>query len=225
MRSLFTLIALSLCLTASASELRTAPAPQGVDLKHDFEVAARIPGGQWKNLDTYMMQVDEVKGARHNARKVSVAKFEFSGTVELRIISKTQHIISYQVRPLSYRIPAKQQCDTLQIFINRPRYLSVEVNGDIYNNLHIFADTLMNKPKAKKKDLIYFGPGIHDFHGDSIAVASGKTVFLDQEPSSKAGSRSTMLTTCASWATASSCPGITKASWSAIRRTSSSTGH
>ena len=180
MKSLFTLIAFSLCLTASASELRTTPAPQGVDLKHDFEVAARIPGGQWKNLDTYMMQVDEVKGARHNARKVSVAKFEFSGTVELRIISKTQHIISYQVRPLSYRIPAKQQCDTLQIFIDRPRYLSVEVNGDIYNNLHIFADTLMNKPKAKKKDLIYFGPGIHDFHGDSIAVASGKTVFLDQ---------------------------------------------
>jgi len=154
MKTLFTFISLFLCLTASASELRTAPAPQGADLKHDFEVAARIPGGQWKPLDTYLMQVDEVKGARHNVRKVSGAKFEFSGTVELRVISKTQHINSYQVRPLSYRIPV--------------------------NNLHIFADTLMNKPKAKKRDLIYFGPGIHDFHGDSIAVASGKTVFLDQ---------------------------------------------
>ena len=31
----------------------------------------------------------------------------------------------------------------------------------------------------KKKDLMYFGPGVHDFKGDSIHIPSGKTVFID----------------------------------------------
>lgn len=32
----------------------------------------------------------------------------------------------------------------------------------------------------RKRDLIYFGPGIHDLNGDSLSVPSGKTVFIDR---------------------------------------------
>ena len=48
--------------------------------------------------------------------------------------------------------------------LDRPRNLSVEVNGDIFHNLHLFANAIdVNKPKNVKKDksLIYFGPGVH----------------------------------------------------------------
>ena len=48
------------------------------------------------------------------------------------------------------------------------------------HNLHLFANPIdENKPrKLKDKNLIYFGPGIHTFPGDTLNVPSGKTVYV-----------------------------------------------
>ncbi len=170
---------LSLLSLQAKDQLRIAPAPQGVALKQDFAVSARVGGGPWQPIDTYLMRVDEVTGARHNVREVSVARLEFTGTVELQVTSLAQPIDSFRIRPLSYGIRATRDGNTLRFTLDRPRYLSVEINGRIYDNLHIFADSVMDKPKVSRRDLIYFGPGYHDFHGDSIAVPSGKTVYID----------------------------------------------
>ncbi len=183
---------LSLCLIALVSvakgnkatpqdRLVIAQAPTGIELKHDFEVKARVNGGEWQDVDTYAFKVDRVANAKHNVEITSVAKFEFEGKVEIQVKSIAQDIKSYKIRPCSYGIEAKQEGNTLTFSLDRPRYLSVEVNGNIYQNLQIFADNVLEKPKVKKKkDLMYFGPGIHDFGGDSIAIPSGKTVFIDQ---------------------------------------------
>lgn len=176
------LTTLALCLialsVAAKDRLVVAKAPAGIELKHDFEVKARINGGEWKDIDTYAFKVDRVANTRHNAEITSVAKFEFEGKVEIQVKSIAQDIKSYKIRPNSYGIKAAQEGNTLTFSLDRPRYLSVEVNGNIYQNLQIFADNVLDKPKVKKKDLLYFGPGIHDFKGDSIHVASGKTVFI-----------------------------------------------
>ncbi len=186
-----TFITLSLCLLTLASQgkgkqatnkerLVTAKAPTGIDLKHDFEVKARIAGGEWQDIDTYAFKVDRVANAKHNTEITSVAKFEFEGKVEIQVKSIAQDIKTYKIRPNSYGIEAKQEGNTLTFSLDRPRYLSVEVNGNIYQNLQIFADNVLEKPKVKKKkDLMYFGPGVHDFKGDSIHIASGKTVYID----------------------------------------------
>ena len=168
-------------VTMSAkSRLVTAKAPAGIELKHDFEVQVRTAGGDWQPVDTYAFRVDRVAQARHNVEVTSVARFEFEGKVEIQVKS-LQDIRSYRVRPTSYGIAARQDGNTLTFSLDRPRYLSVEVNGNIYQNLHLFADSIMEKPKVRRKrDLMYFGPGVHDFGGDSIAVPSGKTVFIDQ---------------------------------------------
>lgn len=168
-------------VTMSArSRLVTAKAPAGIELKHDFEVQVRTDGGDWQPVDTYAFRVDRVAQARHNVEVTSVARFEFEGKVEIQVKSH-QDIRSYRVRPTSYGIAARQEGNTLTFSLDRPRYLSVEVNGNIYQNLQLFADSIMEKPKVRRKrDLMYFGPGVHDFGGDSIAVPSGKTVFIDQ---------------------------------------------
>ena len=166
--------------TAANNSLVIAKAPAGIELKKDFEVKARTTGGEWKDIDTYAFKVDRVADAKHNAEITSVAKFEFEGKVEIQVKSIAQDIKSYKIRPNSYGIEAKQESNTLTFTLDRPRYLSVEINGNIYQNLQIFADNILEKPKVKKKkDLMYFGPGIHDFKGDSIHIASGKTVFID----------------------------------------------
>lgn len=179
---LSTLILGLLALTSFAKDkLIVAPAPMGIELKHDFEVKARIHGGEWQDVSTYAFKVDRVANAKHNVEITSVAKFEFEGKVEIQVKSIAQDIKSYKIRPNSYGITAIQEGNTLTFSLDRPRYLSVEINGNIYQNLQIFADNVLEKPKVKKKkDLIYFGPGIHDFKGDSIHIASGKTVFIDK---------------------------------------------
>lgn len=182
MNRFFTTMALCLAmLSVSASDrLVTAKAPIGIELKHDFEVKARTPNGEWKSIDTYAFKVDRVADAKHNVEITSVAKFEFDGKVEVQVKSIAQDIKTFKVRPDSYGIKAKQEGNTLTFSLDRPRYISVEINGNIYQNLQLFADNILEKPKVKKKkDLMYFGPGVHDFKGDSIHIPSGKTVFID----------------------------------------------
>ena len=178
------LTALALCFIAlsitAKDRLKIAQVPTGIELKHDFEVKARIAGGNWQDVSTYAFKVDRVANAKHNVEVTSVAKLEFEGKVEIQVKSMAQDIKSYQIRPNSYGIQAVQDGNTLTFSLDRPRYLSVEINGNIYQNLQIFADNVLEKPQVKrKKDLMYFGPGIHDFKGDSIHIASGKTVFID----------------------------------------------
>lgn len=177
-------ITMALCLAtlsvSAADRLVTAKAPVGIELKHDFEVKARTPNGEWQSIDTYAFKVDRVADAKHNVEITSVAKFEFDGKVEVQVKSIAQDIRSFKVRPDSYGIKAKQEGNTLTFSLDRPRYISVEINGNIYQNLQLFADNILEKPKVKKKkDLMYFGPGVHDFKGDSIRIPSGKTVFID----------------------------------------------
>ena len=182
MNRFFTTMAFCLAtLSVSAADrLVTAKAPVGIELKHDFEVTARTPNGEWKSIDTYAFKVDRVADAKHNVEITSVAKFEFDGKVEVQVKSIAQDIRSFKVRPDSYGIKAKQEGNTLTFSLDRPRYISVEINGNIYQNLQLFADNILEKPKVKKKkDLMYFGPGVHDFKGDSIHIPSGKTVFID----------------------------------------------
>lgn len=182
MNRFFTTMALCLAMlsVSAADRLVTAKAPVGIELKHDFEVKARTPNGEWKSVDTYAFKVDRVADAKHNVEITSVAKFEFEGKVEVQVKSIAQDIMSFKVRPDSYGIKAKQEGNTLTFSLDRPRYISVEINGNIYQNLQLFADNILEKPKVKKKkDLMYFGPGVHDFKGDSIHISSGKTVFID----------------------------------------------
>ena len=181
MSRILTILALCLITLSMAAKDRlvVAKVPAGIELKHDFEVKARIAGSEWKDIDTYAFRVDRVANAKHNQEITSVAKFEFEGKVEIQVKSIAQDIKSYKIRPNSYGIKAAQEGNTLTFSLDRPRYLSVEINGNIYQNLQIFADNVLEKPKVKKKDLMYFGSGIHDFKGDSIHIPSGKTVFID----------------------------------------------
>ena len=181
MNRLFTIMALSLAtLSMSAADrLITSKAPTGIELKHDFEVKARTASGEWRSIDTYAFKVDRVANAKHNVELTSVAKFEFDGKIEVQVKSLAQDIKSFKIRPNSYGIKAVQDGNTLTFKLDRPRYISVEINGNIYQNLQLFADNIIEKPKVKKKNLMYFGPGVHDFKGDSIHIPSGKTVFID----------------------------------------------
>ena len=164
----------------SQAQLTTYPAPKDAELMNDFSVKVRQNGKDWKSVDTYLVQVDEVQGNNHNVENASMSYFDFSGEVEVSVTFNHGTIQTGRIRPLSYGIAPSIDGNTMTFKLDRPRNLSVEVNGDIFHNLHLFANPIdENKPrKLKDKNLIYFGPGIHTFPGDTLNVPSGKTVYI-----------------------------------------------
>ena len=177
------LSALWICVltgTVTGAKVEVAGAPQGISLNNDFTVKVRPEGkSKWVLVPTYLVKVDEVRETKHHVEHASMATFDFSEKVEIAVTYNKGEIDSARVRPLSYDIPFTIEGNTLQFSLEKSANLSVEVNGDIFHNLHLFANPLDTfKVDKKNPDLIYFGPGIHRFEGGEFRIPSGKTVYV-----------------------------------------------
>lgn len=169
----------------AAATVVTYPAPAEAELNKTFSVEVRQSGTEdWLPVDVYAVKVDETIIGKHNVRTVSMAYFDFDGKVDVRVISNGIPVNEARVRPLSYSIPLEIKGNTLSFSLDCPRNLSVEVNGEIFNNLQLFANPLdENAPDAKqlrklKKDkkFHYFGPGYHKL--DTLNLGSGETMYV-----------------------------------------------
>ncbi|WP_218973084.1 glycosyl hydrolase family 28 protein [Labilibaculum manganireducens] len=177
--TLFMVSTISIKPAYSIDSLLVYPAPEGAILNNNFTVSVRIPGKEWQEISSYLVKVDEVKEANHHVENASMSYFDFSGEVEVAVTFNKGTIHSGRVRPLSYGIESQITGNTLLFKLNSPQNLSVEVNGDIFHNLHLFANPIDEFiPNKEDSNLIYFGPGIHRIKGGKLKVASGKTVYL-----------------------------------------------
>lgn len=177
------LSALWICVltgTVTGAKVEVAGAPQGISLNNDFAVKIRpAEKTKWVIVPTYLVKVDEVRETKHHVEHASMATFDFSEKVGIAVTYNKGKIDSARVRPLSYDIPFTIEGNTLQFSLEKPANLSVEVNGDIFHNLHLFANPLDTFEIDKKNpDLIYFGPGIHHVEGGEFRIPSGKTVYV-----------------------------------------------
>lgn len=176
---LFLLLIFSVSLSAS-DKLVVYSAPQGALLHNDFSVKVRQPGKEWQIVPNYLIKVDEVRGTNHHVEEASMAYFDFSGKVEVSVTFNNGPVRKAQIRPLSYGIEPTVKSNTLTFTLDQPRNLSVEVNGDIFHNLHLFANPIMeNVPDKNDPDVIFFGPGIHAFDNAQFEVPSNKIVYID----------------------------------------------
>lgn len=159
--------------------LKAYTAPAGMVQNTDFTVKVRIPGQPWQDLPEYLVKVDQVTGAKHKEENASMSYFDFSGAVEVAVTMNKGTVGTARIRPLSYGIKHEVKGNTIMFTLVKPANLSVEVNGDIFHNLHLFANPIDDfVPNAKDTNLLYFGPGIHDIPGGKLKVPSGKTVYI-----------------------------------------------
>jgi hypothetical protein len=164
----------------SENKLVIYPAPAGAELNGDFTVNVRQSGQEWKTIPAYILNVDEVRDGKHQVEHASMSYFDFSGEVEVSVRFNRGDIQTARMRPLSYGVVPEVKGNTLTFRLDRPNNLSVEVNGDIFHNLHLFANPVETfVPDAKDPDVIYFGPGIHRPEtGRVFRIPSGKTVYV-----------------------------------------------
>jgi hypothetical protein len=143
-------------------------APAGSALNGDFVVKVRRPGGEWLAVPTYRVKVDAMRGIEHRPSDSSFAYFDFSGAVEVAITHAQGAIRTVRVRPLSYAVAPEVNGDTLGFTLTQPRNLSVEVNGEIFGNLQLFANPIeTTRPDPNDPNVIYFGPGLHEIRTES----------------------------------------------------------
>jgi len=180
-RLLFPVILLLAFLSSVKAEniLKAYPAPKEAVLSQAFSVRVRIPGGHWQELPDYLIKVDRVNGTKHEQQPSSLAYFDFSGEVEVAVTYKNGPVTAARIRPLSYRIDHNLKDRTIYFKLNKPANLSVEVNNDIFGNLHLFANPVEEHvPLVNDTNVIYFKPGYHDIPGGKLKVPSGKTVYV-----------------------------------------------
>lgn len=144
----------------------------------DFTVLARVPGGEWKDLYEYSVEVD-----LDTKSKASMVYFDFEGKVEIMVKKNNGVVNQVKIRPLAKDIIPEVKENTMTFSLDNPMKLSLEVNGDRLHNLHIFTNAIeKNKPDSTDPNVIYFGPGVHqpgDQPGDVFNIPSGKTVYVD----------------------------------------------
>jgi hypothetical protein len=179
------------------NQLIAYPAPAGAKENTDFTVKVRQGQGEWKQLFAYNVKVD-----MHDVRNASMVYFDCTGPVEVEVTWNEGEIEEAAIRPLSAKIDFVLSGNRIAFTLDRPRKLSVEVNGDRFHNLHILANSLEEnvpdpadpgvyvvragthrtedilRQTSPRKSVIYFEPGMHVLEQPQLRIPSGMTVYI-----------------------------------------------
>lgn len=113
-------------------------------------------------------------------RVVAWSQFDFTGKVDVEVVASRQ-IESVRIRPESVRIAHRVQGNRVVFSLRQPAKLSIEINGGIDDNLHLFASRPeVNPPQPGDPNVLYYGPGIHHVDGGLgiLRLKSDQTLYL-----------------------------------------------
>ena len=85
----------------------------------------------------YKVQVDLDK-----PQDASMVQFDMGSPVEVMVKKNNGTVREVTIRPLNNEIAFRQVQNTIFFSLDKPRYLSVEFNGDRLHNLHLFANPM-----------------------------------------------------------------------------------
>lgn len=165
--SLALILACMACLpgTCLAVEpVSTYPAPQSEKASGDYQVEV---GG--KPVFVYTAPVLRDGPA-------SFAYFDMSQSVTVTV-TVARKIGTLKILPTSCGIKPTVTANKVSFTLSKPTHLTIEPSGSSERPLHLFANPHEdNPPDPASKDVIYFGPGVHDV--TTIRPKSGQTVYL-----------------------------------------------
>ncbi len=111
-----------------------------------------------------------------NGGPASFASFDFSGTVTIKVIS-TRPVNTAKALPASFGITPMVNGKEITFTLNKPRNVTIEINGGIDRALHILANPLeTGAPKPGDPNVIYYGPGVHEVA--TLKLTDNQTLYL-----------------------------------------------
>lgn len=163
-----------------SSPVVTWPAPPSVTPSPDFTVeAAGVPVFVYQApVRAEILRNDGLWTHRRDyaAERASIALFDMRRAVTVRI-RPARPFASAAVLPERAGVAARIEDGSVVLALDRPRKLTVILDGDDRSVLHLFAGAPeAAPPDASSPDVLYFGPGVHEIGG--LVLRSGQTVYL-----------------------------------------------
>ena len=138
----------------------------------------------------------------HDVRNASMVYFDCAGAVEVEVVKNDGEIRDVAIRPASAGIDGVVNENRVMFTIDGPRKLSLEVNGDRFHNLYVFANpveedapnpgdpgVIVVRPGTHRTEelqslitpdvsVLYFESGMHVLEQPQLRIPSGKTVYV-----------------------------------------------
>jgi hypothetical protein len=140
------------------SQLKVYSVPKEAVGNDDYSVKVRTKTGEWEDVFVYEVKVD-----MHDVRKASMVTFDMNETVDIEITCHYENEINeVAIRPLSKKIASSHHGNTIRLSLDKPSKLSIEINGERFRNLHLFANPIeVSKPTIDDPNVFVVNPGIH----------------------------------------------------------------
>ncbi|XP_046554514.1 dextranase-like [Haliotis rubra] len=182
---------LTVCVAHSVvGNLQIYPQPHGLHASDKFEVYLSQGGHKQKSF-TYITKSDPRTKENSSAkphRSMSWTSFAFSGAAVTAEIHTPTDFHNCIVRPKSYNYHCRRTgSKTAEVVIKQnTKMMSVEFDydygsnhGDITDKFLIFADAPeTHVPNKNDNSVLYFGPGMYNFHGQKELDHNIKEVYL-----------------------------------------------
>jgi hypothetical protein len=113
-------------------------------------------------------------------RVVSFAQFDFTGSARVEV-AVSREVKSARIRPASLGLKPRVENNRVSFTLSKPAKLSIEINGGIDDNLHLFAGRPeTDVPPRGDPDVLWYGPGIHHIDGGLgiLPLKSHQTLYL-----------------------------------------------
>ncbi|MGQ1784646.1 MULTISPECIES: glycosyl hydrolase family 28 protein [unclassified Saccharicrinis] len=172
----FTTIAIF--FTSSCTQrVKIYPAPEGIELSSAFNVTVEGKGVPvYKTKVPPKEPIPRLNHSRSEFGYASLASFDMNSEVGITV-TYPEKVTSVKILPTSYGVIPKVKGNKISFSIDNPKHVTVEVNGDWQESLHIFANPMEeNIPDPNDPNVIYFGPGIHEIV--HLSVGDKQTVYL-----------------------------------------------
>ena len=162
---------------SSTEKVKIYPAPVGIELSTDFAVVIEDkPVPVYKTKVPPAAPIPRLSGSRSEFGFTSLASFDMQSRVDVTITSP-EVVKSIKILPTSFGIVPKVHGKTITVTLDEPKHVTVEVNGNWQESLHIFANPFEKDiPNPDDPDVVYFGPGVHDL--TNLSVGDNTTIYI-----------------------------------------------
>lgn len=158
-------------------KVKIYPALEGIELSDAFTVKV-----EEQEVPVYLTKIPpagpipRLNHSRTEFGFASIASFDMNESIRVSI-TYPEAVESVKILPTSFGIEPVVEGQNISFTLNEPKHLTIEVNGDWHESLHIFANPFEeNIPNPDDPNVVYFGPGIHDV--TSLKVEDNTTVYI-----------------------------------------------
>lgn len=163
--------------SACTRHVKVYPAPEGVELSNTFQV--EVEGISVPVYKTKVPPKEPVPRLNHDRGVfgfASLASFDINAAASIKITC-SEVVDSVKILPASYKIEPRVSGNTISLTIGEPQHVTVEINGDWQESLHLFANPFEKDiPNPNDSNVVYFGPGVHEVV--NVEIGDNQTVYI-----------------------------------------------